>query len=204
MRLPCGLKVAVVGAGFTRGQISKFAEMIACPDNDLHPGHAELAVVLVYYGSETVDQRFGDIPRSHAVCLGEHFSEATLDTFNLPDIELPVSRPGDEGRDDDDLRDEIDQWSVCFTGAQTLKCDPCTQREIRGFPAGHREKERPCMRTRRRPTRGPIFLLDMFLFDCWRMGFGCAYWGASPRGKSIRQNLSLERWSSPFWLAVPR
>ncbi|WP_201698500.1 hypothetical protein [Paraburkholderia hiiakae] len=109
--------MAVVGAGITRGQINEFPKVITRADDDLHPRHAELAIVLIYYGGEALDQRFGHIPHSGAVCLGEHFSESTLDTLNLSDIELPVSRPGDEARDDDDLRDEIDQWSVCFTGA---------------------------------------------------------------------------------------
>lgn len=149
IRLPCNLNAAVVGAGVTRGQVHELFEMVTRPYKDLHAGHAELAVVFVHYGGEALDQRFRNIPRSGAICLGEHLSEVAIDAFNLFDIQLPMSRPGDEAGDDGDLRDEIDQGAIGFTIAQTLKRDPCTQREIRGFLPGHRQKQGLCMRARR-------------------------------------------------------
>jgi len=119
-----------VGAGVTRGQVDQLSKVITRPHNDLHPGHTELAVVLIDHGREALDQRSRDIPRPGVIGLAEYRSEATLNAFNLCNIELPMSRPGDEARDDDDLGDEIDQGTVRFTIAQTLKRDPCTQRKI--------------------------------------------------------------------------
>lgn len=197
MSLPCDLKVAVVGAEIVRCQINKFPEMIARPDNNLHPGNAELAIVLVDRGSEALDQRSGHIPHSATIRLGEHFSEASFNSVDLPDIEFSMSRPGNETRDDDHLRDEIDQGSVRFTIAQTLKCDPCAQRELCGFPAGHGEKERPFTCTRGGPTRGSIFFAGHVRqlangFRVWILGLF-----ATTQERTC-QNLSLYRRSSPI------
>jgi len=109
MWLPCDPEMAVVGLRLTRGQVDALSEMITCPDNDFHPGHAELAIVLIYHSGEPLDQRFRHIPDAGAICLAEYVPELTLNAVNLSDIKLPMTRAGDEARDDDHLRDEIDQ-----------------------------------------------------------------------------------------------
>ena len=53
----------------------------------------------------------------------------------------------------------INQRAVRFSTAQTLERNPCTQRKIRGFLAGHGKKERFCMRTGGRTTRGTVVLV---------------------------------------------
>ncbi|WP_224039725.1 hypothetical protein [Paraburkholderia unamae] len=89
------MEMTVVGAGVTRGQINKLSEVIARPDDDLHSGNAELAVVLIDHGGEFRDKRFGHVPHAGAIRFAEYLCEATLNVFDLGDIELPMSRPGD-------------------------------------------------------------------------------------------------------------
>ncbi|MFX1689430.1 hypothetical protein PWR05_33680 [Paraburkholderia sp. A2RI-6] len=113
-----------------RDPTHQLSEVITRPHYDLHSGHAERAVVFIDNGGETVSQRFRHIPDASVVCLIEYLSEATFNAFDVRDIELPVSGPGDEARDDDDLRQEIDQRAVRFSIAQTLERNPCTQRKI--------------------------------------------------------------------------
>ncbi|CAG9254837.1 hypothetical protein PUN4_230034 [Paraburkholderia unamae] len=141
MALSRNLKVAVIGAGPSRGQIDELSEVVTRPDYDLHPGHAELAVVLVHHGGEALDQRLGHSPHAGAIGIVEYLVEVTFNAFNLPDIKLSVSRAGDETRDDDDLGDEIQEGAVCFAVAQTLNRYPRAQREICGFFPGHRQKQ---------------------------------------------------------------
>jgi hypothetical protein len=81
----------------------KFIEIAVRADNVHHPGYAEHAIAFVDHGSEFLDQRFEYVSHSGAICLGEHHAKATLDAFDLPDIKLPMSRPGNEAHDDDGL-----------------------------------------------------------------------------------------------------
>ncbi len=67
--------MAVVGARVTRGQINKLSKVIARPDDDLHSGHAELAVVLIDHSAEFRDKRFGHVPYTGATGLAEYVCE---------------------------------------------------------------------------------------------------------------------------------